>query len=76
MRGATRIAIFDGTMKAPFYQTLLQRNLVPFIEEKYPDGHRFWQDNAPTHQAISSQQFYAANNINWWRTPAQSPVII
>ena len=73
-RGATRIVIFTGTMNAAYYQEILERNLVPFIAEKYPDGHRLWQDNAPTHVAKTSQEFFRRHAINWWKTPAQSPV--
>jgi hypothetical protein len=36
-------------MESIGYQTMLERNLLPFIASKYPDGHRFWQDNDPKH---------------------------
>ena len=34
-------------MDADMYVDILQRTLIPFITEVYPDGHRFIQDNDP-----------------------------
>ena len=31
------------------------------------------QDNDPKHTSIHVQEWMANNNINWWRTPAESP---
>ena len=31
------------------------------------------QDNDPKHTSRAAQQFFAENNINWWRTPPESP---
>ena len=36
-RGATKIAIFTGTMDAELYVKILDTCLVPFIEEKFSD---------------------------------------
>ena len=44
LRGATQICIFDGIMDAPLYIEILRFTLLPFIAEKYPEGHRFMQD--------------------------------
>ena len=62
-------------MDGEFYREILQRNLVPFIREHFPQHHRFWQDNDPKHTARLTQEFYTENGINWWKTPAQSPVL-
>ena len=67
--------IFDGIMDSTFYQELLRDNLVPFIKENYPNGHRMWQDNDPKHTSRASVAFYEEQGLNWWKTPAQSPVI-
>ena len=31
------------------------------------------QDNNPKHTCRIAQSFYTANNINWWKTPVESP---
>ena len=73
MRGRTGICIFEGIMDTPVYVDIIGRTLLPFVHEVYPDGHRFMQDNDPKHVSKLGQDFLAANNINWWRTPPESP---
>ena len=60
-------------MDAPFFTQILESSLVPFIAEKYPWGHRFMQDNDPKHASKFAESFYRRNNINWWKTPPESP---
>ena len=31
------------------------------------------QDNDPKHTFLLARSFYVNNNINWWKTPAESP---
>ena len=57
------------------YQDILTQDLLPFLREVYPNGHHFAQDNDPKHTSHAAQQYYATNNINWWRTPPESPDI-
>jgi len=45
----TKICIFDGIMDAVLYVDVLRATLLPFIAKKYPEGHRFMQDNDPKH---------------------------
>ena len=71
-QGATKICIFNGIMDADLFCNILETTLVPFIREKLPD-HRFMQDNDPKHTSRQAQAFFEENNINWWRTPPQSP---
>ena len=73
MRGRTGICIFEGIMNAPVYVEILEKTLIPFVSEVYPDGHRFMQDNDPKHVSKLGQSFLSASNINWWRTPPESP---
>ena len=73
LRGATQICIFDGIMDALLYVEILRSTLLPFIAEKYPEGHRFMQDNDPKHTSRLAQQFFSDNNINWWKTSPESP---
>ena len=47
--------------------------LVPFLEEHFPHGHRFQQDNDLKHTSRWAQDYYENRDINWWRTPPSSP---
>ena len=58
-------------MNAEFYFEILTRYLLPFIAEKFPTSHV--QDNDPKHTSRRAREFYAANGINWWKTPPESP---
>ena len=48
---------------------------MPFINQKFPPPmvHRFMQDNDPKHTSKVAQEFFARSNVNWWRTPPESP---
>ena len=70
--GATEICIFDGIMDADLFCNILETTLVPFIRERLPD-HHFMQDNDPKHTSRRVQTFFDEHNINWWRTPPESP---
>jgi hypothetical protein len=48
----------------------MDKNLKPFVNELYPDGHRFQQDNDPKHTSKLARSFYRENNINWIEWPA------
>ena len=52
---------------------ILDEMLLPFLEEKFPIGHRYMQDNDPKHTSVYAQQFLRDSHVNWWRTPAESP---
>ena len=41
LRGATGACIFDGIMDAELYIQILDRTLVPFLREAFPEGHWF-----------------------------------
>ena len=68
------MCIFSGYMESIGFQTILERNLLPFIRTKYPDGHRFWQDNDPKHTSKSTKEWMEKNGVNHWPTPPESPV--
>ena len=75
-RGATMLRVFCGIMDAEFYTTqILKETLLPSINHLYPPPmtHRFWQDNDPKHTSKKAKKFMEDNNINWFKTPAESP---
>ena len=48
--GATNIGIFDQTMDAPLYVTILEDVLLPFLAKAFQgQKYRFMQDNNPKH---------------------------
>ena len=73
--GATEVCIFEGTMNATLYCDILEKTLLPFIKDKFhpPIMHRFMQDNDPKHTSRAAQDFFNENNVNWWKTPPESP---
>ena len=73
VRGATSVVMFSGIMDARRLAMILEAGLVPFIEEKFGDGHRLFHDNDPKHASKYIEEFFVRNNINWWPTPPESP---
>ena len=74
--GPTQIRVFIGNMDAKFYtEEILQNTLLPAIHHLYPAplSHRLWADNDPKHCSKLAKNFLEENNINWFRTPAESP---
>ena len=72
-KGATNICIFDGIMTSELYVMILDKTLVPFIAEMFPTNHKVMQDNDPKHVSEYTQEYFVRKNINWWRTPPESP---
>lgn len=72
-RGRTPIVIFDGTMNAPGYESILREGLLPFLQEMFPSGHRLMQDNDPKHTSNRIKLFLEAQDVNWWQAPPESP---
>ena len=64
--GATHIAIFSGIMEAEFFvNDVLEKHLVPFIANTFPDGHRCMQDNDPKHTIKMAKKYYQDSGIHW-----------
>ena len=72
-RGATKVVMFTGIMNAQRLSAIYEAGLLPFIEERFPDGHRLYQDNDPKHSSKFIEKFLEEKNINWWYTPPESP---
>ena len=71
-RGATNICIFDQIMDVVVYVDILKDCLVPFLKDRFPDGHRFMQDNDPKHTSRLAKAYIQEQDLNWWCTPASS----
>ena len=67
------MCIFEGRLNAPLFVQILDKTLLPFIKEVFPEGHRFMQDNDPKHCSEHGEKFIEDNGVNWWRTPPESP---
>ena len=72
-RGATNVVVFTGTLTATRYVDILEAALIPFLDEVYPDGHRFQQDNDPKHTSRYAKDYIEEKGVNWFKTPASSP---
>ena len=60
-------------MNALLYIDILDQTLLPYIQEVYPEKHRFMQDNDPKHTSRAAAAFMEEHGVTWWKTPAESP---
>ena len=65
--------MFSGIMNAEKLKSILGAGLLPFIQEKFPDGHKLFQDQDPKHASIAIEEFFERNNVEWWPSPPESP---
>ena len=72
-RGATRVIMFSGIMDAEKLKSIFRAGLLPFIQEKSPDGHKLFQDQDPKHASSAIEEFFERNNVEWWPSPPESP---
>ena len=73
-KGATPLVIFKGILNAHHFCTVIENGLLPFITSHFSDGeYRFQQNINPKHTSNHVKLFLKDHNINWWRTPAESP---
>ena len=59
-------------MDADGYINVLKSGLLPFINSQTHDV-KFMQDNDPKHTSVKAREWMEENDINWWKTPAESP---
>ena len=72
-RGRTGVCVFEGIMKKELFVSILDGTLLSFIENVYPEGHKFMMDNDPKHTSGYAADWMRENGVNWWKTPAESP---
>ena len=72
-RGRTMVIIFEKVMDSEFYQQEILAKVAPWLQLRYPEGHKFMQDNDPKHTSRSTVQYMTDHEINWWPTPPESP---
>ena len=61
--GAPNLAIIEGKLELAGYCTILKSVLLPFAENKHPNGWRFQQDNASVHTLNYTKQFFADTDV-------------
>ncbi|CAG2256104.1 unnamed protein product [Mytilus edulis] len=76
-RGRTDCCVFTGIMDSITYQQILERNFLPFVARKFPDGYRLYQDNDSKHKSKSTKAWMTEKNMlnNVMECPASSPDI-
>ena len=72
-RGATCIVMFSGLMNAERLIRIYEAGLIPFLNERFPGGHRLYQDNDPKHSSVAVEVYFEEKGVNWWATPPESP---
>ena len=66
--------IFTGIIRdAERLVSVYEAELLPFLRDRYPDGHHLQQDNDPKHASHRIAYFFEQHGINWWPTPPESP---
>jgi transposase len=74
--GDKTLCFIDGNITATHYTSMLEANLVPFLEHlplSIYRRHVFQQDNASPHSAAHTRQFLQVAGINTVPWPALSP---
>lgn len=74
-KGLGRLYVVVGTMRQDQYITVLQRRLIPQLNEWFPNNEEkiFMQDSAPCHTAKSVKTFLAQSSIPLLEWPGNSP---
>uniref|UniRef100_A0A1X7V786 Tc1-like transposase DDE domain-containing protein n=1 Tax=Amphimedon queenslandica TaxID=400682 RepID=A0A1X7V786_AMPQE len=70
-KGATPIVIFEGIMNADGLIKVLEAGLLPYF--RVNQSAKLMQDNDPKHTSRKVKDWLESRDINWWKTPAESP---
>lgn len=73
VRGKSKLTFVDTRLNALKYIEVLEECLLPFLEQKHPNGARFQQDNASVHTAEVTKQFFFDEELDVMPWPARSP---
>ena len=65
--------MFTGIINTIRLGQILEAELLPFIREKFSDGHCLFEDNDPKHASHYIAKFFETNNVDWWPSPPESP---
>ena len=65
------MCIIEDRPNAPLFVQILDKTLLPFIKEVFPEGHHFVQDNDPKYCSKHGEKFIQDHRVNWWRTPSE-----
>ena len=65
LSGSTGICVFSGIMKALLNVQILEETLLPFLQDVFPTGYRFMQDNDPNHTSRLARAFFEDNSVHW-----------
>ena len=57
-KGKTSLVVVNGNLNSEEYISMLEEHLLPFTEEKYPQGFIFQQDGAPAHTSQATRDFF------------------
>ena len=57
------LVVVDGNLNANRYVNMLSKHFLPFRDERYPANCLFLQDNAPTHSAKFTCDFFIEKSI-------------
>ena len=65
LHGRTGICVFEGIVDRSLYIEILDKTLLPFVQNMYPDGHRLMADNDTKHTSRAAVKFFEGNRIYW-----------
>jgi len=57
--------MFQDNLTAVHLAEILRKGLIPFVRSKFPEGHKFQQDNDPKHCSNYSKEFLDEQKIVW-----------